>query len=68
VVTEPGQANAANTPTMVVSEAQFADGKLTLKVPSANIDYSGTVAGNTLTGTWVQTMLGRNIPLTLTRQ
>jgi hypothetical protein len=68
VVTEPGQAKAANAPTMVVSEAQFAGGKLTLKVPSANIDYSGTVAGNTLTGTWVQTMLGRNIPLTLTRQ
>jgi hypothetical protein len=67
-VTEPGQANAASAPAMVVSEAQFADGKLTLKVPAANIEYSGTVSGNTLTGTWVQTQLGRNIPLTLTRQ
>jgi hypothetical protein len=67
-VTEPGQANAASAPSMVVSEAQFADGKLSLKVPAANIDYSGTVAGNTLVGTWVQATLGRNIPLTLTRQ
>lgn len=67
-VTEPGQANAANQPSMVVSEAQFADGKLTLKVPSANIEYSGTVAGSTLTGTWVQAALARNIPITLTRQ
>jgi hypothetical protein len=67
-VTEPGQANAASAQSMVMSEAQFADGKLSLKVPAANIDYSGTVAGNTLAGTWVQAALGRNIPLTLTRQ
>jgi hypothetical protein len=68
-VTEPGQATGANAPPgFAISEAQFAAGKLTLKAPAASIDYSGTVAGNTITGTWVQVPLGRNIPLTLTRQ
>jgi hypothetical protein len=68
-VTDPGQTSAANSsPGFALSEAQFAAGKLTLKAPAANIDYSGTLAGNTITGTWVQVALGRNIPLTLTRQ
>ncbi len=55
-VTEPGQANAANAPAMAISEAQLVEGKLTLKAPAANIDYSGTIAGNTITGTWVQAL------------
>jgi hypothetical protein len=68
LVTEPGQANAGNTPGFPISEAQFVDGKLTLKAPAAAIDYSGTVSGNTIAGRWVQTVLGRDIALTLTRQ
>ncbi len=66
-VVEPGK-DASNTPGFVISEAQFADGKLAMKIPAANIEYSGEVAGKTLAGTWKQAALGRNIPLTLTRQ
>lgn len=68
-LTEPGQANADSTPGFTIGEAQFADGKLTMKIPiGAAIEYTGTVSGNTMTGTWVQTSLGRNIPLILKRQ
>jgi hypothetical protein len=65
-LTEPGQTNGSRFP---IAEAAFADGKLTVKVAiAASIEFTGTVSGNTITGTWVQTTLGRNIPLTLTRQ
>lgn len=67
LVIEPGK-DAGNTPGFVVSEAQFADGKLAMKVPAANIEYGGELSGKTLAGTWKQAQLGRNIPLTLTRQ
>ncbi|MND04696.1 hypothetical protein D3C83_250810 [compost metagenome] len=66
---EPGQAGAGNSPGFPIGEALLADGKLTLKVPiAASIEFTGTVAGNTMAGTWTQAALGRSIPLTLTRQ
>lgn len=52
-----------------IAEAQFADGKLAVKVPAAvNAEYSGMLSGSAIDGTWVQTSLGRNIPLKLTRK
>jgi hypothetical protein len=67
-LTEPGQA-AGNNPGFPIAEAQFAAGKLTLKIAiAAAIEYTATVSGGSMTGTWVQTTLGRNIPLNLTRQ
>ncbi|MEJ0099985.1 MAG: hypothetical protein WDO12_09655 [Pseudomonadota bacterium] len=68
-VTDPPPAKAPDTPGFVIAEAQMVDGKLALKVPTAaNIEFSGVVSGKTITGTWTQAVLGRNIPLVLTRQ
>ncbi len=68
-VTDPPPAKVPDTPGFAIAEAQWVDGKLTVKVPTAaNAEFSGTVSGKTLAGTWTQVALGRNIPLTLTHQ
>jgi hypothetical protein len=51
--------------TLVISEATFADGKLTFKMPARNVEYTGTVSGNTVTGEWKQG--AQNMALVLTR-
>jgi hypothetical protein len=48
-----------------VSDATFANGKLSVKVAAVRGEYESTLSGNTLTGTWTQGPL--NTPLVLTR-
>jgi hypothetical protein len=48
-----------------VSDATFANGKLSVKVAAVRGEYEATLSGNTLTGTWTQGPL--NTPLVLTR-
>lgn len=47
-----------------VKEADFKDGKLTLKIKVANAEYKATLAGDKMTGEWMQAGLS-NIPLSL---
>ena len=47
-----------------VKEADFKDGKLTLKIKVANAEFKGTLAGDMLKGEWMQAGLS-NIPLSL---
>jgi hypothetical protein len=50
---------------VIVNEATFAAGKLTIKVATAQMEYSGTVAGKKITGEFVQG--GLRTPLELTQ-
>ncbi len=47
-----------------VKEADYADGKLTLKIKVANAEFKGTLSGDMMKGEWVQAGLS-NIPLSL---
>lgn len=66
---DPGQTYKSDSPGFAIGEAQFADGKLTVKVPiTASIEYNATVSGNDMNGTWIQSTLGRSISLALKKQ
>jgi hypothetical protein len=47
-----------------IKEADFTDGKLTLKTKIANAEFKGTLANDMLTGEWMQAGLS-NIPLSM---
>jgi len=47
-----------------IKEADFTDGKLTLKIKVANAEFKGTLAGDLLTGEWMQAGLS-NIHLSM---
>ena len=51
---------------MLVNEATFAAGKLTVKTVLPPAEFSGTLSGKTLTGQWVQGPM--SFPLTLAKQ
>ena len=48
-----------------VTDASFADGKLSFKVAAVRGEYNGTLSGKTITGTWSQG--AGSLPLVLTR-
>jgi hypothetical protein len=47
-----------------ITEAEFGDGKLTLKIKVVNAEFKGQLAGDELTGEWAQAGLS-NIPLSM---
>jgi hypothetical protein len=49
-----------------ITEASFANGKLSVKVDAVKGEYNGSLSGKTLTGEWTQG--GKGIPLSLTHQ
>ncbi len=53
---------------IVVSEATFVDGKLTVKIPAIRGEYTGTLAGKTITGEWAQAAAGFKQALALTHE
>jgi hypothetical protein len=53
---------------IVVSDVTLADGKLSLKVAAIGGEYTGTLAGKTLTGEWAQPARSFRQALVLTRQ
>jgi len=53
---------------LVISEATFADGKLTVKIPVVGGEFSGTLADKTLTGEWAQPAANLKQEITLTHQ
>ncbi|MEO8307071.1 MAG: hypothetical protein ABI616_03400 [Pseudomonadota bacterium] len=50
---------------IAITDASFKDGKLMVKVDAVKGEYNGTLAGKTITGTWMQGPI--NTPLVLTR-
>ncbi|MEO6080553.1 MAG: hypothetical protein ABIQ86_12335 [Steroidobacteraceae bacterium] len=52
---------------LVVTEAALNGDKLVVKIAVVGGEFSGTLAGNTLTGEWAQAAAGLKAPLTLTR-
>jgi hypothetical protein len=53
---------------LVVSEATFADGKVTAKIPLVGGEFNGTLADKTLTGEWAQPAANLKQQVTLTHQ
>ncbi len=51
---------------IAVDATAFKDGILTMAIPMAAINYTGTLSGDTITGTFAQA--GMEIPLNLTRE
>jgi hypothetical protein len=53
---------------LVVSEATFAAGKLTFKVPAPGGEFTGTLSGKTIAGEWAQPRLNFRQAATFTKQ
>jgi hypothetical protein len=51
-----------------VTSASMTDGKLIIKVAAVMGEYSATLSGNKLDGTWKQPQMPQPIPLTLTKE
>ncbi|HET8698640.1 MAG TPA: hypothetical protein VFO94_14200 [Gammaproteobacteria bacterium] len=56
---------AQNAKDVPITEASLTGAKLTFRIALIGAEYTGDVAGGTITGTWQQ--VGRTTPLTLTR-
>lgn len=52
---------------VIVTEATLTGDKLVAKIASVGGEFTGTLAGNTLTGEWAQAAAGVKTPLVLTR-
>jgi hypothetical protein len=53
-----------NVKGLPINEANFAEGKLSLKVKAVNVQYKGALANDMMTGEWAQAGLS-NIPLSM---
>jgi hypothetical protein len=51
---------------MAINEVSVAGGKVVVKISAGNIEYNGTLSGNTMTGQWSQGPA--QLPLTMTRK